>query len=303
MAMKIALVVVFLNEECFLDVLLDSVAVQTHRPDRLLLVDDGSSDRSREIAARFAQAHSYARLLQRPRRPAERDRLASASVWVGFQEAVERLEQSYDVVAKLDADLRLPPHLLEEIERRFEEDGSLGITGPRLSEERPGGHLQRIRARPEHAPGAAKFYRRACYEEVFPLPPLLNLDIMDEVKARGRGWRTAGFAAAGGDPLHLRPMGSVDGSLRAFRRWGVGDYVSGSHPAFVIFIALQRLRQRPRMVGAANYLAGWMAAAVRRVPRFERELRRLRRREQLQRFNTRLRAAFTPGRIRADAVD
>jgi glycosyltransferase involved in cell wall biosynthesis len=294
--MKIALVVMFLNEERFLGTLLESAAAQTRPPDRVLLVDDGSSDRSPRIATDFVARHPYARLLQRPPRPPERDRLASASVWASFQWGVDQLDRSFDVVAKIDADLWLTPTLLEEIEQRFTSDPALGIAGPRLIEARPDGSLRRIPARPEHVPGATKFYRRQCYDDVFPLPALLDFEIMDEVKARRRGWRTENFASPGGDPLHLRPMRSEDGLLRGLRRWGRGDYVSGSQPLLVAYVGLVYLRERPWVVGALNYYAGWVTAAARRTPRFDAELRALRRQEQLDRARCRIGALLRRGR-------
>jgi glycosyltransferase involved in cell wall biosynthesis len=286
--MRLALVVVFLNEERHLGTLLGSIASQSRPPDHLLLVDDGSTDRSAVLAEEFAGRHPYARLLRRPAQPASRDRLVTASVWTSFQWAVAQLGEPCDVVAKLDADIRLTPGLLAEVEARFEADEKLGLTGPYLSEPRAEGAPVRLRSRPEHVAGATKFYRRACYDDVYPLPPLLNLDIMDEVKARGEGWRVASFQAREGDPLHLRPMGGHDGRLRALRRWGEGDYASGTHPLFLAYVGLQRMGQRPYVLAGLNYLGGWALAAARRRPRFDPGLLALRRQEQLQRVRRRL---------------
>ncbi len=298
--MRLALVVVFLNEEDLLGTLLGSIAAQTRPPDQLLLVDDGSTDRSATLAAGFAEANPYARLLRRPAQAARRDRLVSASVWTSFQWAVDQLVGPCDVVAKIDADLQLIPHLLADVEARFVADEAQGLTGPYLSEPRSDGPPLRLRSRPEHVAGAVKFYRRACYDDVYPLPPLLNLDIMDEVKARGVGWRVASFEAQGGDPLHLRPMGGHDGRLRALRRWGEGDYVSGTHPLLLAYVGIQRMGQAPYLVGSLNYLGGWALAAARRVPRFDHELLRLRRREQLLRARQRMADTVTGlGRRRA----
>ncbi len=61
--MHIAIITPFLNEEAYLGHLLDSIRRQERPPDRLLLVDDGSTDRSPEIAQEFADANSYATAL------------------------------------------------------------------------------------------------------------------------------------------------------------------------------------------------------------------------------------------------
>lgn len=288
--MRIAVVVVFLDEERYLGGLLESMAAQTRPPDRLVLVDDGSTDGSAALAEAFAAGRPYVSVVARPPRVVERDRLASASVWVSFASAVDGLEGDFDVVAKMDADLRLPPTLLADVEGWFTADPQLGLAGPYLSEPQPDGTLRRLRGRPEHVNGATKFYLAACFEQVYPLPPLLNLDMVDELKARAAGWRTRSFEPTGGDVVHLRPMGSRDGLLRGFRRWGTGEYVSGSHPLLVVFVGLQHLRDRPYVVGSLNYFLGWAQAAVRRTPRFPPDLRALRRDEQRLRVRERLRA-------------
>lgn len=288
--MRILLAVIFLNEERYLPTFLESLAGQSRPPDRVMLVDDGSSDRSVELAAEFATCHPWAEVLRRPARPPERDRLVAGSVWTTFQWAVDSLgpDAPYDIVAKVDADLQFTPHLLEELETRFASDPSLGMAGPYLAELSSDGTPVRMRWRPEHVAGATKFYRRRCYDDVYPLPPMLNFDMVDEVKARSRGWRTASFEASEGDPLHLRRHGTHDGALRGFRRWGTSEYVSGTHPLLIAYVGLQRLRDRPVVLGTLNYFLGWCLAAVKRTPRYPAELRGLRRQEQLRRVRARL---------------
>ncbi len=286
--MVIAVIVPFLNEERFLGNLLDSISRQSRAPDRLLLVDDGSTDTSPEIAKGFAARHAYATVLQRPPRGPEPDRLEAAAEWRCFQWAVSQLEGRYDVVAKLDADLGLTPGVFAELEARFLTDPQLGMAGAHLSEAKPNGAVARMRSRPEHVHGATKFYRGGCYEQIASMPAVHGWDMLDEVKARSLGWRTASFAMPGGDPLHLRPMGTYDGAARGFRRWGQGDYIGGAHPLIVLLVGLHRLRDRPRVLGTVNYYLGWVLAATRRMPRAEPEVRAFGRREQLRRIRRRV---------------
>ena len=56
------------------------------------------------------------------------------------------------------------------------------------------------------------FYRRECWDAIAPLPPIIGWDTMDEVRARMHGWRTETFSMPAGDPVHLRKMGSHDGT-------------------------------------------------------------------------------------------
>ena len=78
----------FLNEEQLLPRLLASLARQSRPPQLLLLVDDGSDDRSPALAAEFARTHGYAQLVSRPPQERGSDRLAGAAELIGFQWAL-----------------------------------------------------------------------------------------------------------------------------------------------------------------------------------------------------------------------
>jgi hypothetical protein len=280
----LAVCVPFLNEREHLPDFLASLAGQTRVPDRLLLVDDGSTDGSDEPAAEFAAAHSWAQLVRRPPRSPERDRLATAKELEAFQWAVTQLDVEWDVVGKLDGDLRLTPRTLETIVAQLERDEGLGLAGSFLQE-----HGSRIRIGQGHVHGATKFFRRACWEDVQPVPPILGWDLIDESTARLRGWRTQSFAMPDGDPEHLRPRGTHDGLLRGYRRWGVCSYALGESPLHVALYTLRQMAtERPRVAGGTAYAAGYAGAALRRVPRAEADVRASVRRAQKQRLKARI---------------
>jgi biofilm PGA synthesis N-glycosyltransferase PgaC len=293
----LAVAILFLNEEAFLPRMLDSVERQTRPPERLLLVDDGSDDASPEIAARFAAEHPYARVLTRPRRTREKDRLATAAELQAFQWAVAQVEDPYDVIAKLDGDLELTPRFFESVVAALEADPRLGIAGAALSLPHEDGGASREYSAPWHVRGATKFYRRECWEQISPLPPILGWDTIDEARAALRGWRVSVVPVAGGDALHLRVTGTQDGALRGFRRRGVAAWAYGAHPLNVLVSSALRMRDRPRVRGGLAYMSGWAGAALRREPRAEPEVLRHVRREQLRRLRARL-TAGSAGRPR-----
>jgi len=289
--MRLVVVVPFLDEADHLPGLLESMAAQTRAPDRLVLVDDGSTDASAGIADGFARAHTYARVLRRPPHPVGADRLATAAELVAVRWAIDQLEEPWDVIGKIDADLVLSAETLATILDAFADDPGLGMAGAFISEMGAAGPPVRKSCGPGHVEGATKFYRRACWEAIAPLPAIVGWDMFDEIRAQMRGWRTASFAIPGGDPLHRRPMGSRDGLLRAYRRWGAGAYTYGEHPLHVALLAVRDVRARPPVLGSANYLAGWALAALRRRPRCEPELRAHVRRHQLRRIRRRITAS------------
>jgi glycosyltransferase involved in cell wall biosynthesis len=284
MGLRLVLVVPFLDEERLLPEVLESIAAQTRAPDQLVLVDDGSTDRSHEIASAFAARHRYARVLRRPPRPPQRDRMVGAHELQAFQWALSQLESGWEIAGKLDADVRLTPDCLAEIERRMLADDDLGMAGAFLDQLDDEGRATRHRCPEGHVEGAVAFYRHACWNAISPLPAILGWDTIDEVRARMRGWRTETFPIASGNPLHLRRTGSHDGVLRGFRRAGLAAYAYGAHPAHVLAAAVTRLADRPRVLCALHYLAGWAMAAARRVPRAEPEARAFVRDENLRRL-------------------
>jgi glycosyltransferase involved in cell wall biosynthesis len=287
---KLAIIVPILDEAMHLPTFLASLAAQERHPDQLLLVDDGSHDTSAELADGFAAVHPFATVVRLAKRPPARDRLARANELLAFTTAIEMLDDGWDVVAKLDADLDLPPSFFATIERSFSAHPELGVGGAYLSVRRPDGLLLREHCPPYHVRGGSKFYRRACFEDISPIPPILGWDTIDEVAARRHGWRTASFEMPGRDPIHLRPTGSGDGVLRGYARWGTAAYAIGYHPLWLLAGAARRLGAAPRLLGSAWYLYGWARAALVRHPRAERADRDQVRGEQLGRLRALVRA-------------
>ncbi|HEY1833604.1 MAG TPA: glycosyltransferase family A protein, partial [Solirubrobacteraceae bacterium] len=239
----------------------------------LLLVDDGSADESLRLARQFAAAHPNTVVLSRPRRPPQRDRLATAAELEAFSWGVDQLDVDWDVVAKLDADLRLSPDMFAELERQLDADSGLGIVGAIQSVRVEDGSVVRERCPANHVRGSTKFYRRACFEQVYPLSFRLGWDTTDEVRARMAGWRTRSFEMPAGDPLLMRATATRDGVLRGYRRNGVAAYAYGASFWWVLLGALARMRDEPRVLGGLSVVQGWLTALLRSHPRADSEQR------------------------------
>jgi biofilm PGA synthesis N-glycosyltransferase PgaC len=282
LTLRMVCVVPFLNEEMHLHAFLDSLNGQDRFPDLLVLVDDGSTDDSATIAAEFASGRPNIRLLRRTPRPPARDRLANAPELQSFRWGLSEVEEPWDVAVKMDADLELVPDLFATLERAFLTTPDLGIAGSHLSviDPRTGARV-RERCRSDHVRGGTKFYRRACLNEISPIPPILGWDTIDEIAARKHGWQTGSLACLGGDTVHRRPIGSANGMLRAHYRWGTCAYGIGQHPLWVALSAARRLGDRPRLLGSLAFLTGWTTGLLLRRPRAASDVRCFGRREQL----------------------
>jgi len=92
----VSVIIIFLNEEKFLDEAIASVLVQSYTNWELLLVDDGSTDRSGEIARRYVAG--YPEKIRYLEHSGHKNRGMSASRNLGIQYA------RGDYIAFLDAD-------------------------------------------------------------------------------------------------------------------------------------------------------------------------------------------------------
>lgn len=290
--LRLAVVVSFRDESRYLPRLFRSIARQTQPADQLILIDDGSGDSSLELAQEFARGHTNVRALSRrsletDNRPPDTDRLVDAPELKAFAWGVEQLDEPWDIVTKMDGDLELPSTLFADVRRAFDIRPGLGIAGSYLSVQN-GGSTRREPHPSNHVRGPNKFYRRACYEQISPLPAFLGWDTIDELRARRAGWTTASIDPEAGDAIHLRPTGSHNGRARAFRRWGRCAWGYGAHPLGVLGGAIRRMNERPYILGSLSYLLGWIHAAITRQPRAERETRRFCQGEELQRIRMKL---------------
>jgi cellulose synthase/poly-beta-1,6-N-acetylglucosamine synthase-like glycosyltransferase len=91
-----------------------------------VIVDDGSTDNTREIVGRYLAQNPWMELVQMPQR---RDRSFAAKV-VAFNAGFEKVKDlPYDVVGNLDGDTSLDRDHFEFLIGKFAEDPTLGVAG------------------------------------------------------------------------------------------------------------------------------------------------------------------------------
>jgi poly-beta-1,6-N-acetyl-D-glucosamine synthase len=275
------------NEADHLERVARSIAAQRRRPDLWLLVDDHSTDETREIAERLAAELPFVTVLSAPPHPPllnPRDRLASAAAPRTFNFGLTSVEWSgYTHITKLDGDMELPPEYFERVLAEFEADERLGMAGG-LRRELVRGKWKLEQVPTEHhVNGALKTYSRECFEAIGGVQERLAWDTIDETLARMHGFRTRTFEDL--VAIHHRPWASADGTLRGRARYGTAAYIVHFPAYWVALRSLKIAASRPEGISGLAFLYGYVRAALRRTPQVEdSDFRRAVRAETRQRL-------------------
>jgi biofilm PGA synthesis N-glycosyltransferase PgaC len=254
------------DEERTLERTIACVEAQTLKPVRWIVVDDGSSDRTPQILAQAAQRLPFMRVVQHQDRGF---RKLGGGVIDAFHAGLATVDVDYDFIAKVDADLEFSPRYLERIMTYFDADPRLAAASGKVFRREGDGLVEEFII-DEMVAGQFKLYRRHCFEHIGRFVRETMWDGIDFHKARMAGFRTASVPDPELRIVHLRLMGSSDGGVcRGRLRWGRGQWFMGSAFPYIVASGAFRAKEKPYLIGGALIVAGYLAAAVRGVPRYD----------------------------------
>jgi len=281
--MKYVLITPAHNEERFITKTLDSMVAQTLLPERWMIVDDGSTDRTAEIVEGYASRYPWIELFRRRQRL---DRSFAGKVHA-FNAGLERARSlKFDVLGNLDADLSFDPEYLEFLIGKFAEDPRLGVAGTPFTEDDGYDTARDSFEGENHVAGGCQLFRRQCFEDVggYIPNPAGGIDWIAVTTARMKGWRTRSFPEKRFH--HYRTLGTAGRSgVAASFSYGEKDYYLGGSPVWQVFRVAYRATKQP--VGGVAMLAGYCWAALRHTTRpVSLELMRFHRREQMKKLKS-----------------
>lgn len=251
------------DEARFIGDTIQSMLSQTHRPERWVIVDDGSTDRTPEILREQAEGVDWVTVVS----TAARERKLGSAEVLAFQFGLATIpaNMTYDYVVKLDGDLRLPQDYFERLVARMAANPRGGIYSGVYCE-LANGEWGPVSMPGYHAAGASKVVHRQCFEQIGGFVARKGWDTVDEIRAGRRGWQTGHF-----DDIrfqHLKPEGAVMGALQTHRFHGDIYYQTGGGLVFLLAKVLHRMAwARPQLLGGLAMLWGYLVPMVRRRPR------------------------------------
>lgn len=287
--MKYVLITPAHNEEAFIAKTIESMIAQIVPPERWVIVDDGSRDRTAEIVQNYVVRFPWIELVRRSPRL---DRSFAGKVHA-FNVGLQRVQAiQFDVLGNLDADLSFEPDYLEFLTQKFAETPDLGVAGTPFTEDGGYDSARDSFEGENHVAGGCQLFRRQCFEEIGGYIPnhAGGIDWIAVTTARMKGWKTRSFAEKRFH--HYRALGTAGRSgMASSFSYGEKDYYLGNSPVWQLFRVLYRLTKPPVFVDGAALFSGYCWAAVRRIKRpVSRELLKFHRREQMKKLRAILRA-------------
>lgn len=201
--MNYSIVIPAHNEEAFIALTLQSLLSQTLLPKKIVIVNDNSTDKTAEIVLDYAKENPFITLVNKT---SSAIHLPGSKVIQAFHKGFETLDNDYDIIVKLDADLILPDNYFERISSIFEKDPKVGMAGGFAFIEKNGDWILENLTDKDHIRGAFKAYRKELFVQMGNLKPAMGWDTVDELLAKFYGWKVVTDASL--KVKHLKPTGA-----------------------------------------------------------------------------------------------
>jgi len=247
------------NEEAFIALTLQSLVEQTVLPKKIVVVNDNSTDKTVEIVTAFTKEHSFISLVNKTSSAVH---LPGSKVIQAFHKGFETLDNNYDIIVKLDADLIFPSNYFETIIEHFQSDSKIGMVGGFCYIEKNGDWILENLTDKEHIRGALKAYRKETFKQIGGLKPAMGWDTVDELLCKFYNWKVVTDSSL--KVKHLKPTGANYNKTarykqgEAFYSLGYGFWITAIASA-----KLAMMKKKPLLF--LDYIKGfWMAKLAKK---------------------------------------
>lgn len=259
--MRIYIVIPAYNEAQFIGRTLESLAKQTLLPEKIVVVNDGSTDETGNKVKELCEKYNFISLVENE--PEEDLHAPGSKVIKAFNRGYNTLDEDYDIICKFDADLIFPSNYLEKIISHFESNPRVGMVGGFCSIEKNGKWVIENLTGKDHIRGALKAYKKECFYDIGKLQEAMGWDTVDELLAQYHGWEV--ITVKNLLVKHLKPTGTSY-TVRSGERQGLAFYRL-RYGLVLTFIASAKLAfQKKDQKLFREYLNGYLRAKRQKQP-------------------------------------
>ena len=242
------------NEESFIALTLQSLVAQTVLPKKIVVVNDNSTDKTVEIVTSFVSKYPFITLVNKT---SDAIHLPGSKVIQAFQKGLETLDENYEIIVKVDADLIFPNHYFETIIEHFKSDDSIGMVGGFAYIEKEGNYILENLTDKDHIRGAFKAYRKETFNQIGGLKPAMGWDTVDELLCKFYNWKVVTDESL--HVKHLKPTGANYNKASRYKQ-GEAFYTLG-YGFFITAIASLKLAMRKgKPLLFLDYIKGYWKA-------------------------------------------
>lgn len=248
------------NEEKFISLTLQSIVEQTVLPSKVVVVNDGSTDKTVEIVNSFVEKYSFISVVNKS---SDAIHLPGSKVIQAFQKGLETLDDNYDIIVKIDADLIFPSNYFETIIKHFQSDERIGMVGGFCYIEKKSDWILENLTDKDHIRGALKAYRKEAFKEIGGLKPAMGWDTVDELLCKFYNWKVVTD-----ESLHVKHLKPTGASYNKAARYKQGEaFYSLGYGFFITAIASLKLALRKgKPLLFMDYIKGFWKAKVAKKP-------------------------------------
>lgn len=241
-------------------VTLDSLAAQTVLPAKAVVVNDNSTDRTGQIVAEYAAKYPWLSLVNKDSAAVH---LPGSKVIQAFNAGYATVDENYDIIVKLDADLILPPDYFETVLNAFIADDTVGMAGGFAYIEKNGEWILESLTDKDHIRGAFKAYRKALFTQMGGLRTAMGWDTADELIAKFHNWKVVTIERL--KVKHLKPTGANYNKAARYKQ-GEAFYSLG-YGLIITTIAGAKLAMRKgKPLLFVDYIKGFLQAKNQKKP-------------------------------------
>ena len=242
------------NEAAYISTMLQSLTAQTVLPAKAIVVNDNSTDDTAKITEQFCAENNWLSLVNKT---SETVHMPGSKVIQAFMAGYETIDENYDVIVKLDADLILPPDYFEKILETFTKNEKAGMAGGFAYIEDNGEWVLENLTGKDHIRGAFKAYRKECFLQIGKLKPAMGWDTVDELLAKFYGWDIVTIESL--KVKHLKPTGASYTKASRYKQ-GEAFYMLGyGFPITAIAAAKLDMRKKKPLL-FMDYIKGFLKA-------------------------------------------